>query len=447
MSGSNSTNGASSSPRRAVGKNARNVINQPDESITVRDNKDVVIPPLPEVTKINKQDIISVIPPSQPIVAPDAHIYPTSPHKIRKYSKLTKYSLDSLIESKGYKITTKYKVHNSDKELLISSANVKVVNSNVQQQLPPNIQIVKAYNINGQYVFILIDDLMGSIKNDVLVVDVLQIKHNTEKDTVKQSSGVIGNIDNRTHIEDEKHPNQMFHLEDDRSNFYYCNHSYDCRGFVLEGEKSLIVHIKNNKVEDDKLYDTYYYSTYCDNSDPALSESSLCVNTEKCKLSGREERLFISYPLIKLQDIKENNDSVTRGVEISTIMMRNNILAKTIDESDKLFQSIEKLYKTSLKMKLMRDENLNKLTHEINNLREYSRGYSTIEDEHNRPILSYNIARRNDCVDGLIRSLRCTSKMTDTVISVLSDVELSMTGCSLELYQVKDVIPLPKDIL
>lgn len=433
MSGSNSTNGASSSPRRAVGKNARNVVNQPDESILVRD-KDVVIPP--EVTKINKQDIISVVPPSQPIVTPDAPIYPTSPHKIRKYSKLTKYSLDSLIESKGYKITTKYKVHNSDKELLISSANVKIVNASVQQ-LPPNIQIVKAYNINGQYVFILIDDLMGSIKNDALIVDVLQIKHKTEKDTVKSS----------THIEDEKHPNQMFHLEDDRSNFYYCNHSYDCRGFVLEGEKSLIVHIKNNKVEDDKLYDTYYYSTYCDNSDPALSEPSLCVNTEKCKLSEREERLFISYPLIKLQDIKENNDSVTRGVEISTIMMRNNILAKTIDESDKLFQSIEKLYKTSLKMKLMRDENLNKLTHEINNLREYSKGYSTIEDEHNRPILSYNIARRNDCVDGLIRSLRCTSKMTDTVISVLSDVELSMTGCSLELYQVKDVIPLPKDIL
>lgn len=127
------------------------------------------------------------------------------------------------------------------------------------------------------------------------------------------------------------------------------------------------------------------------------------------------ENSIMSYPIIRLSEIKVNPELILKNSDNVIIRLRNAAYSKSLQELASVEDSINKLNDSFLQFNLLREDAAKKLNSTITQLKKWNLDYmktppQTDHDKEKYRILKHNLSLRNDNVELL---LRLTKKVSD----------------------------------
>lgn len=358
----------------------------------------LVIPTLPQIIPtIDPMDVVKNTP-----IPKIEDIEPTKKDKKSKSDDIPsikksprKKKTDTTIEMKTSNMeVTKYKdiISNSsiDRELLNNSyipTNKIVVQTDNGEK---RTQYIKAINKNGQNVFIFIDinGYTTSKPNDLTLVKT-SIHNNIPHSLKTGATNCIGN---------------------------------DVTGIAFECNDYVCVITRDGL---DFKEENYCYMQYEDEN----------------MLGG----VVVCYPVVKMSEIKTNPDLILTNTDKTTRRLRNASYTAELQDLELTSQAIIKLNNSFVTFDKIKEESLNKLTGSLNQLEKWNGMYLTkppvtddTKDKYKR--LQYNLAKRNEGIDNLLKCMRKVSELRFDIEEIAKDIEDISEFCVTEFQNMDQVI-------
>jgi hypothetical protein len=168
-----------------------------------------------------------------------------------------------------------------------------------------------------------------------------------------------------------------------------------------------------------------------------------------CYVQDQQENIMSGvvtcYPVVKLSEIKANPDMILTNTDKTTRRLRNASYTSELQDLELTSQAIIKLNNAFVTFDKIKEESLNKLTGSLNQLEKWNGMYVTkppatddTKDKYKR--LQYNLAKRNEGIDNLLKCMRKVSELRFDIEEIAKDIEDISEFCVTEFQNMDQVI-------
>lgn len=151
---------------------------------------------------------------------------------------------------------------------------------------------------------------------------------------------------------------------------------------------------------------------------------------------------ILTYPVIKLSEIRANPDEVLKNTDIATRRLRNSSYTITFYELKHEKESINKLSEAFAKFDAIRENAAIKLNKTLRTLEEWNDVYMqnppTSDDNKDRyRKLQFNLAQRNDNISTLLRAMKKVADMNIEIDNITRNIDAITDHCEQEFANIE----------